>query len=167
MPQLAVVSRVPSASLLQNLFIFPSLASVTMYASAGGKTEIMTQGIFSLLLHVSSPQLKHSKLLGAPHLMDCRHFGPCFLNISVDQERWHIHTGSQCFVELFWGGNSNADVQAHKLQSFWENSGSSVSPWLFPTTIKTLSFNTSQSLCYSSLICKTTGKHWYKDCGHE
>lgn len=103
MPQLAVLSRVPSASLLQNLFIFPSLASVTMYASAGGKTEIMTQGIFSLLLHISSPQLKHSKLLGAPHLMDCRHFGPCFLNISVDQERWHIHTGSQCFVELFWG----------------------------------------------------------------
>lgn len=85
--------------LLKTLFISsplpPPCVGVTMYASAGGKAKIMTQGIHSLLLHVSSLQLKHSELLGASHLMDCHHFGPCFY-VSVDQVQLKLtqHTGS-------------------------------------------------------------------------
>lgn len=55
-----------------------------MYASAGGKAEIMTQGIHCLLLLVNGLQLKHSETLEAPQLMDCHHFGPCFY-VNIDQ----------------------------------------------------------------------------------
>lgn len=57
-----------------------------MYGSAGGEAEIMTRGICSLLLKVSSLQLKRSELLGAAQRTDCCHFGPGSLNISEEHK---------------------------------------------------------------------------------